>query len=294
MRATRLAVVLLVAFLVLPAAAARAKCCVWRVTGADGKNVLYLAGSVHALRPSDYPLPGAYDRAFNESGEVVFETDPGASAARWGKLLDRAARLPEGTTLREHVDPRTYAYLQRVLARTKGTTNPEAKIANLRPWALGWLLEAPGRPGNISGQLGVDHTLETRARKAGKRVSGLVPLEEHVATFGGLSDRDGEILLLLGFIQLNTQGAEFTRNVAAWRRGDTDAIDRAMRADYGIAPALHARIITDRNRRWLPKVEGYLRGGGPTRLVVAGAAHMGGAEGLPALLQAAGYRVEQL
>ncbi len=284
----------LVCLLLLTApAAARAKCCVWRVTSPDGQHVLYLAGSVHRLRPSDYPLPPAYERALAASAELVGETDPDAPGERWAKLLGRAATLPGGTTLREHVDPRTYAYVQQVLARTRGVTDPEAKIAHLRPWALSWMLEAPGRPGDVSGHLGVDHTLRTLARRAGKRLSGLVSLDEHVATFGGMSDHDGEVLLLLTFIQLNTQGAEFSRNVAAWRRGDADAIDRTLRAGYRDAPTLHARIITDRNRRWLPKVEGYLRGG-PTRLVVAGAAHMGGPEGLPALLQAAGYRVEQL
>lgn len=289
----RLAAVLACLLLAAPAATSRAKCCVWRVTSTDGKHTLYLAGSVHSLRPSDLPLPAAYDRALAESQELVFETDPDATAAQWSKLMTRAASFPGNTTLREHVDPRTYAYLQRILARAKGSTRPEEKIAHLRAWAVGWMLEAPGEPLGARGNLGVDRTLTARARRAGKRVSGLVPLAEHVNTLGGLSDAEGEAFLLLQFIQLNTQRAEFARDVAAWRQGNTDTLDRDMRGDYRDVPSLYRRLITERNRRWLPKIEGYLRGG-PTRTVVAGAGHMSGSEGLPALLRAAGYGVEQL
>jgi len=41
------------------------------------------------------------------------------------------------------------------------------------------------------------------------------------------------------------------------------------------------------------KIEGYLRSG-KTYFVVAGAAHMGGANGVLALLRHRGYRIEQL
>ncbi len=41
------------------------------------------------------------------------------------------------------------------------------------------------------------------------------------------------------------------------------------------------------------RVEGYLRSG-KTWMVVAGAAHMTGSDGLPAMLRARGYQVEQL
>jgi uncharacterized protein YbaP (TraB family) len=42
-------------------ATALAVSCVWKVTTGDG-HTLYLGGSFHALRPSDYPLPREYNR----------------------------------------------------------------------------------------------------------------------------------------------------------------------------------------------------------------------------------------
>jgi uncharacterized protein YbaP (TraB family) len=45
---------------------------VWKISGGD--NALYIGGTVHILRESDYPLPEAFDAAFNESEMIIFET----------------------------------------------------------------------------------------------------------------------------------------------------------------------------------------------------------------------------
>jgi uncharacterized protein YbaP (TraB family) len=275
------------------ATCAQAKSCVWKVTSPGGQT-LYLAGTVHALRASDYPLPAAYDRAFKASAELVFETDPHASAETWQRRVDRAAQLPGRATLKDKVDPRTYAYIRRVLGGIKGAADPEKKIERMRPWALSWMLEAPGKLRGVTQSHGVESYLQAKVGKTGKRMSGLVSLDQHIAVFGGMSDAENEMFLLLQFLHLDTHRAEYTRTVAAWRRGDAPAIDAAIRGDYREAPSLYRRIITDRNRAWMPKIESFLRPRQRTRMIVVGAAHTAGKEGLPALLQARGCRVEQL
>ena len=46
---------------------------VWSVRSGD--NVIYLGGTVHLLRPSDYPLPEEFEEAYQGSSELYFETD---------------------------------------------------------------------------------------------------------------------------------------------------------------------------------------------------------------------------
>ena len=271
---------------------AAAKSCVWRVTS-EG-HTLYLAGSVHALRASDYPLPPAYDAALAASSGLAFETDLNVAPEKWAKAIEQAGRLPDGVTIRDRVDPRTYAYLQRVLTHVHGSTAPEKKIEHLKPWAVSWMLEPPG--GGVQGLThgrGVESYLMAHAKAEHKTVTGLVPFEQHIAVFGAMNDADSEACLLLAFIHLNTESAGFQRVLTAWKRGDIATIDASMKADYRDAPSLHRRIVTDRNRVWLPRIEDFLRSG-KTWMVVAGSAHMGGEDGLPALLAARGYQVEQL
>ncbi len=282
---------LALAALLWPGTPAAAKSCVWKVTA--GNHTLYLAGSIHALRAADYPLPPEYDQAFEASAGLAFETDPNVSPDQWNKALQSAGTLPHGVTLKDRVDPRTYAYLLRVIARAHGSTEPEKKLAHLKPWLISWILEPPG--GGVPGLAhanGVESYLISRARGVDKPMTGLVPFAQHIAVFGGMSDADSEACLLLAFINLNTSSAELQRLLAAWKRGDTAAIDASIRAQYRDAPSLRQRVITDRNRAWLPKIDEFLRSG-KTWMVVAGSAHMCGDEGLPALLAAEGDRVEQ-
>ena len=46
---------------------------IWKVS--SGENVLYVGGTLHVLRQSDYPLPVEFDRAYNNADRLYFETD---------------------------------------------------------------------------------------------------------------------------------------------------------------------------------------------------------------------------
>jgi len=112
--------------------------CVWKVTTNDGRS-LYLGGSFHALRPSDYPLPRQYDRALEASSRLAFEEDPKTGEAAFSALM-KAGEYSKGDSLKNHVDPRTYAYLRRFFS-LRGV--PEQKFSRYRPWLLDILLSAP-------------------------------------------------------------------------------------------------------------------------------------------------------
>ena len=49
---------------------------VWSVSSGD--NILYLGGTVHLLRPGDYPLPSEFEEVYQASSELIFETDIGS------------------------------------------------------------------------------------------------------------------------------------------------------------------------------------------------------------------------
>ena len=56
---------------------------------------------------------------------------------------------------------------------------------------------------------------------------------------------------------------------------------------------MYQRLLVDRNKNWLPKIEALFARQGRT-FVVVGAAHLVGADGLLAMLKARGYSIEQL
>lgn len=261
--------------------------CVWKVT--SGTNVLYLGGSIHALKSTDYPLPGAYNRAFDASDRLVCEVDQ-KGLLESSKGLMKAGEYPKGDSLKNHVDPRTYDYLRRVFKMLKV---PETNFARYRPWFLSLLLQAPALHG-MSETLGVEEFLIRRAHANSKPVSGLESARDHAEVFLGLTDRQSEAMLLMMFLPAQRgSGSTGDEMAKAWRRGDADTDTRIMMDEFRNFPSLAERFLTDRNRKWIPKIEAYLQSG-KTYFVVAGAAHMGGSNGVVALLRNRGYRIEQL
>lgn len=263
-----------------------ATACVWKVTRPDGKAV-YLGGSVHALRESDYPLPAAYTRAFDASSRVAFEVDAKALKES-SKSLVQNGKYRRGDSLKNHVDPRTYAYVRRLFELMNVR---EASFSQYRPWFIVLMLESAATSRVLS-KAGVDEFFMKRAAKRSMPVAGLESVQEHARIYSGLTDRESEILLLVTFIP---SGAKTSHGdmMKAWRRGDAETLARMMDRESRDFPAFNERLLGARNRAWIPKIEGFLASG-HTYFVVAGAGHFGGSRGLLALLGAKGYQIEQL
>jgi uncharacterized protein YbaP (TraB family) len=264
-----------------------ASACVWKVSDPNGRT-LYLGGSIHALRGTDYPLPAAYNRAFDASTRLVFEVDPKEVSAS-SAYFSKTAEYSKGDSLKNHVDPRTYDYVRRVF-KLMGV--PEEKFSRYRPWALEMFLQSPGLHG-LSSNLGVEGFMLRRAQVNSKPVSGLESTRESMEITSGLTDRQSEALLLITFIPHAGGKETFSRMLDAWRHGDTETLARLAQEEFSDFPAMSERILDERNRKWIPKIEDYLRSG-QTYFVIAGAAHMGGPEGVLALLKSRGYKIEQL
>jgi uncharacterized protein YbaP (TraB family) len=284
---SRFFVVLLALGPVWVAAESRAgTACVWKVTGRNG-GIAYLGGSLHALRKTDFPLPAAYMRAFDASSRMAFEVDAKALKESSESLV-KAGKYPGSDSLKNHVDPRTYAYMRRLF----GLMNvPEESFAQFRPWFLVVLLQIRSLH-HAFPEEGVDDFFLKRAVKRSMPVVGLESVEEHAGVFSRMSDRESEILLLINFIPSATAGGK--DNVTkTWRRGDADALAARLRRESAEFPAFNERLVDARNRAWVPKIENFLASG-HTYFVLVGAGHFGGNNGLLALLRAKGYQIEQL
>ena len=57
-------------------------------------------------------------------------------------------------------------------------------------------------------------------------------------------------------------------------------------------PEIHQKVLVERNRRWLPEIEKSLEQASEA-LIVVGAAHLVGSDGIIEMLKTKGYSVEQ-
>ena len=81
--------------------------------------------------------------------------------------------------------------------------------------------------------------------------------------------------------------------VRAWRDGDVVAAEKLFLGSMTEFPQLQEKLLDERNRNWLPQIEKFIDSGEDT-LVVVGAAHLVGKNGIIELLKSRGYRLEQM
>jgi uncharacterized protein len=269
-------------------APAAAKHMLFRVRGSTGATV-YLLGSVHLLSPEAGKLPPAVDSAFAQSKVVAFETSLDTVQMRAQELLSRA-RLASGSTLRSTLSPVGAAKADSIL-RGYGVTLDQ--VGQFKPWFVSMLLsQLVMQKANFQAQYGVDMQLNARAKAANKPVVGLEAVDFQFGLFDSISPADQEKMLTMAEGP-DSSMKQLMRIKDAWLQGNVAQLDSILNSKMGDAPDLFAKVVTDRNKNWIPKIEELLKGS-QDALVVVGAAHLVGKLGVVELLKAKGYTVEQL
>jgi uncharacterized protein YbaP (TraB family) len=263
---------------------------VWKATGSNGASV-YLAGSIHMLTPDAYPLSPAFERAYTESDVLLEEVD---IAEMTGpevqmKTLMRGM-LPPGQTLDKVLAPATLTLLNKA-ATDVGA--PIEALQRLKPWMIALTLEGLElQKAGFNPELGLDMHFYNLAKKGGKAVQGLETVEYQISRFDEMTYEQQDRMLAESLKEMNTEKASVTKLTDAWKTGDAAAVERIVLSDLKADPFLYQRLLVERNKNWLPKIEALFAS--KTRaLVLVGAAHLVGPDGLVAMLRAKGYKVDQ-
>lgn len=263
----------------------------WKVDGKGG--TLYLLGSFHVLKPSDYPLSPEVMQAFAKADRLLFELPPAEAQSPQlaGRML-QVARRTDGRTLQDALDARTWQALS-AYARRHGMSL-EA-LQPLKPWfvALSISLAEMARQG-MDPNAGLDHYLMQQAQSRGKPADGLERAEEQLTLLDGMTLTEQQQLLEEALDEAETTD-QLRRLHAAWRNGDVQTLTTQMAEDMRRQyPALYQDINVERNARWVPRLENQLGKGSGTTLVVVGALHLLGNDGVVERLRARGYHVERI
>lgn len=261
----------------------------WEVTGKH--NTVYLLGSVHLLHSTDRALPSVTEAAYLDAETVVEELDLFAATAdlAGGAVLALQA-LPPGKTLASVLGAELYAQLQKEAASLHIDTD---FLSGMQPWYVAMLLtQTRLQQQGFSPLDGVDYQIAERARRDHKPLRGLETAVEQLSLFSNLSLQDQSDFLRATLDEPDA-GKELAEITAAWRRGDLRKLEGLLRMGADESPAFFKALTTDRNLRWLPELENMLADPVDDYLVVTGALHMVGEDGLVSLLRKRGYRVEQ-
>ena len=261
---------------------------VWVVRDHDSTIVLF--GSVHLLPPGLDWRPDALDAALKEADDLWFELPfDGETSLEAAMLAAERGVLPEGQTLSRKLSWRGRARLKRASQRL-GV--PMATLERMRPWmaevTLGVVQLAKG---GANGSDGVERSLSAAAPASAARRAFETPADQ-ISFFADAPEKTQIASLERSLREMEKKPGGFDDLIKAWMTADLDELERiGLTPMKRATPELYRRLVIQRNARWTDILLERLNGSGET-VVVVGAAHLIGKDGVPAMLRKRGVAVE--
>ncbi|MFD0737936.1 TraB/GumN family protein [Lysobacter koreensis] len=265
----------------------------WKLSDAD--NAVYLLGSFHLLKPDDYPVSKDIDNAFAAADKLVFEVPPAEiSDPAVGQKALLAAGYGDARTLSTVLPPDLRDKFSAMLAQRGGSI---AQLDAYEPWFVNLsLVMGVSQAMGFRAENGLDQHLMRQAATAGKPTSGLETIDVQLRTLDSTPMAE-QIVSLQEFVDEPQKMPGLLSELhQAWRDGDLAKLDEMTRGEMlAKTPETYRLLNVVRNDAWMPQIRALLDGSKTDdTLVVVGAMHLLGPDGLVDRMRAGGYKVERV
>ncbi|MDE6383229.1 MAG: TraB/GumN family protein [Paramuribaculum sp.] len=261
----------------------------WKVTAPGSDKSSYILGSHHLAHASTLDAYPMLDSILTASEMMVCElsademNDPALAS-----YLQTRMMAPADSTLSKVLNPATYATLDSLLQHYG--LGSAAAYEPMNPMAVGTVIEVftlMKEMPELMTSVGVDKSMMARATAAGKKVTGLETVERQAEILYGMpiSEQAAALEKLLSSpSEITGKSREMYELYSA---GDIDGLYALTHSS--MTPEEEQRLLTDRNSHWVNFLLTLL----PTSsvMIVVGAGHLGGPQGLLQLLRDNKYEV---
>ncbi len=269
---------------------AQAETSVWKVS--LGQESVYIGGTVHLLRHSDFPLPPEFEIAYKNSDRIFFETDIAA-------LSDPDAQEKLVKSMRAEPDNRIDKLLsaETMEKLSDAVSQRGMNFHSLMPFKASMIVtmlqmtELKRLGVDLEG---VDAYFYERALEDGMPVGELETLEQQLSFLSKMGEGKEEEFVRSSLHDLDNLKSMYEELILAWRNGDRKQLEtlfiREMKQDY---PEVYEQLLVLRNNNWLPIIKNMFKQPG-TEYILVGAGHLIGPDGLLQRLEKEGYKVTQV
>jgi len=280
--------ILLQFFVILSTFFAFSQSSVWEVS--KGKQKIYIGGSIHLLRPSDYPLPKEFDAAFQKADILVFEAniDKLSSTEAANQFMNKMT-CTDDKTLKSILSEKTYIALEDKLL---GYPIPMQNLEKLKPsMAILTLMAVSMNRLGITAD-GVDKYYFDKAKNEKKYIQYLEAVDYQIDILSRMGDGREDEFVMYSLDELKTMENDLPLLISAWRSGSTTLITSQILEMKRKYSNLYQTMLVERNKKWLTKIEDFINDNRSVFIIV-GEAHLHGADGLLNLLSEKDYKVKQ-
>jgi uncharacterized protein len=261
----------------------------WELHGKH--NTVYLLGSIHVLRQSDYPLDPVLLAAYADAKSVLMEVNlEELSSPLVQAEMFSSAMLPNGKTLSEVLGTQRFT---RATALAHEVGVELSSFDQFAPWfAAEAISESQLAQLGFEPETGIEMYFMERARKDGKGVAGLETVHDQISLFQNMPLDTQADYLVSSLEEAHDLPQQVDSMVRAWRRGDSQWFVTQLQSEFGRDPHLYQSLLGARNRNWLPKIEALLNDD-KNYLVIVGTAHLVGRDSVLELLKKDGFGAAQ-
>ena len=253
-------------------------------------NVLYLGGSIHVLRDTDFPLPEGFDYAFSMSDVLVLEADVDLmNTQEVQEYLLYSSLFLDGRSLRTVLSPQTYEMLS--LACDKYGFPMDDTVQMIKPSMVVNILTVLQILELGFAETGVDQYYYEKAKDENKTIAFLESVESQIDLMVSMGEGYED-----DYVQYSLQDMENTEEdietmVYEWKNGIISGAEESLAEMIDEWPMLYKSMITDRHDQWFPQIDQFLASG-KTHFIIVGFLHLPGPYGLLQYLESKGCTVE--
>ena len=246
----------------------------------EGSSVR-LAGTMHAV-PKGRPLAHWVHDAISWARVIYLEHDKHES--------DQGRYAPPGSQPLAQRLPHSWPRIERKHPFDRVRVE---HLSRLRPFAVASDVLDPAPFDEGVERLAIARSKETQP--PGPRIKYLETAAQSYALADDVRDAVWDIVVSWALDDPSLFKRVLETSYHAWIAGDFEEVDRISSRHWlnRFAPVKHA-VITNRNYLWLPGIRELVQSANEPTLVLVGAAHLGGSDGLLSQLAAGGLRLTGL
>lgn len=281
---------LLILSMAMFSSAVWAETSLWKIS--KGDDYLYLGGTVHFLPESAFPLPAEFEKAYQATDTLVLETtlpDPTDTAVQ--ALMMQAMTYQDDRRLSTVLSAEVYQQLANYFAPYGLQLQ---QLDSFKPgFIVMQMLGIELMKANMAGD-GVDAYFDKKAQTDAKPRAYLETVDSQIQLLANMGEGYEDAFIRLNLQQFSNFNTYFEATLTAWRAGDMQTLNALMvQPTRDMDPILYQALFAVRNQNWLPQIQ-QMFGNTEKELVLVGAGHLAGEHSVLALLEQAGYQVQQL
>ncbi len=267
-----------------------AKTSLWKVQ--YNGNTIYLGGTIHLLKQTDYPLPKEYEQAYHASETLVLETDISKlNEAQLQLTMINKINYSAGKTLSTSLKKATLTQLKHYLEQKQLSFS---HFEQFKPSLVSLSLQSLEMVKLGMTQSGVDAYYHHKALQDKRKIHYLESPEQQIDFIANMGKGQEDEMILQTIKEMKELPELLTKLKQAWRQGEPERLHEYATKDWQADfPDTYQQILVKRNQNWLPNIEAMLKT--PTKeLILVGALHLSGEQGILKTLEKKGYKIKQL